>query len=149
MTTKPSEVLLKTRNAFLLKAKPRSVVVEFGGEKIEVRQPTIGERARIIRESQTLKGTSTKDGDGAEVELKTDSAELQALAIICCSYLPGTDQRVFSPADREELKAHYMGSAIEELANAAIKLFNVKESDAAKKSGQTPTSTSGTSSPES
>lgn len=146
MADATNTALLDTRNAFLAKPKPRSAIVEFGGRKVEVRQPTLGERSRIIRDSQIMKGSADKDGD---VEVRTDSAEMQVLAIICCSYLPDSNTKIFSMADREELKSHFAGGGIDALAKAAIKLFNVKEGDAAKKSEPTPTSGSGTTSPES
>lgn len=140
------EALKKARAAVLARGKPASVIVEHEGTKIDVRVPTLAARSRILREAAKVTG---QNDDGDDIE-KTDIAELQVRAVVECCYLPGTDTRVFSAADLNELREHYAGGAIEQLAKAAMKLFSMKKKEVKaeeKKSDATTTSTSSTSSP--
>ena len=101
--------------------------VTVNGVEIEVRQPSIRERARI------LKASKAQTGDQEKIDL----GELFVTAAIACCYDPGTSQKVFTDADRESLMEQPSGSFVDDLGAVALKLMNVDEEELRKNSERT------------
>jgi hypothetical protein len=67
-------------------------IIEFNGGRFEVRPPTLAQQRRFSKQA-VLKGEKEPDG-----------ARLTVLAVIGCTYYPGTEDRVFEAADVEVLE---------------------------------------------
>jgi len=105
----------------------KSEIVEWDGEKFEIRQPSVGQRGKILQASKVQTG---------DVE-KMDFAKLQAVAVICCTYVPGTNEQVFEEADLDALMELPAGSFVDEFSQVALRLMNVEAEVAAKNSVET------------
>ena len=114
------------------KSKLRSIVKEFDGEKFEIKQPTVATRGRIMKE---CKVPLTDDED--EMASKIDYSEMQVWAVIYCTFVPGTNERVFTEADADLLRNQPAGSFVDEFAAEAMDLMNVAPEEAAKNSEKT------------
>lgn len=114
-STSPKEAI----RAKLFAAKPRSSVrVTYDGTEFELRNPTLSERRSFAKES---------GGDGTTYNL---------LACIACTFIPGTDERVFSPHDKEALLQCETGGMVDVLSVHLAKLMqtaSVEAEEAAKK----------------
>jgi hypothetical protein len=66
-------------------------IVEHRGRKYEVRPPTLAQQ-RYFQRIAAVKG-------------ETDGVKLLVAAVIGCTYVPGTQQRVFKEADAEVLES--------------------------------------------
>lgn len=100
-----------------------SVVVEHKGQKVEVRAPTLAQQKKAI------KAATDKNGE-------IDNFEVAVLQIIACTYVAGTDERVFEIADKEALLNMPAGanSLVAKLANALKEIVGSQETeDIAKK----------------
>lgn len=104
-----------------------SVQVTFPGDTeptlVEVIQPTTRERAAILEAG----------GVSAKKDAKGSLADLQVAAVIACTVVPGTEERVFEPADREALLAAPAGGWLDDLSNAAMRLLDVDTKELEKK----------------
>lgn len=85
---KPDRASVRAR--ILASRAPKSEVIMFFGEQIELRQPTLG----AVLDSQTK-----EDRRGAMIDL-----------IIERAYIPGTDELVFELADSDTLRALPFGA---------------------------------------
>lgn len=98
-------------------------------EKFEVRQPTLRERSDLRKKCTNM------NEDGIEFNL----FEFLIWAVINHTFVPGTDEHVFTEEDYEALSNIPAGGWFDELSEAASELCNVGGSDDAKKpSGKTP-----------
>jgi hypothetical protein len=85
-------------------AKPESRPVDFFGTKIELRQPTLG----II------------------LEMRANRIEDSALnMLLTYAYVPGTDEKVFEPADEESLRQLPFGPDMQRLTSAVNELLGM------------------------
>ena len=115
---KPTEVLADVRSNLLGKTpKFKSEIVLADGTEIEVRQPTVGQRALITKKAECTNGKN----------VDFDYAAFLLWSVIFSSYLPGTDQLVFSPEDYKTLSNMPTGGYIDDLQEAAQRLNNVTE----------------------
>lgn len=83
----------------------------------EVHQPSISARDGI------LKMAGIKSGKEA-----LDSFELSKMLttlVIYMTFVPGTEERVFEPADAEMLSGQPTGGLVDQLADVAQKLLNI------------------------
>lgn len=108
------------------KFKTTTVIVE--GSPFEVRQPSLKQRSALRK-----KCTVVTDG-GIEFNL----FEFLIWAVIFHTYVPGTEELVFSEEDYEALVSMPAGGWFDELSEAASKLFNVGSEDAKKPSSKAP-----------
>lgn len=92
--------LLKTR-------KPNSKLIEFFGEKVEIRQPTLGQ-ILALRESI--------GGDMQSAVLRT---------LIEQTYIPGTNTLIFESSDIDQLKELPFGPDMVKISNAIGELAEV------------------------
>ncbi len=102
----------------------KSEIVEYNGEKFEVRQPTVATRSEILSKS----GMSVTDAKGNEVNF----GNAQIAAVIFCTYVPGTDDRVFEEEDVPMLRQQPAGSFVDKLSRVAMRLMNVDSEEEAK-----------------
>lgn len=124
---------MKTRDALraaLLgsQRKFRSEVIEVAGLRVEVRQPSIKERARILKEGKAQSG----DAD------RMDLAKMFVTAVIACCYDPDTGDKVFEDANAEELLGMPSGSFVDVLGSKALELMNVDEKELSASFPETP-----------
>lgn len=102
----------------------KSEIVEWDGEQYEIRQPSVGQRGRILQAAKVQTGDAEK----------MDLAKLQVMATVCCTYVPGEDTPVFEEADIEALMELPAGSFVDEFAQVALRFMNVDAEEAAKNS---------------
>lgn len=89
-------------------SKPKSKVIEFFGQQIEVRQPPVG-ALMDMREG-------AKDRDSKE----------QLIAMLMnWVFVPGTDEKLFEPADQDQLLAMPFGTDFTRVSNAVTELTDV------------------------
>lgn len=100
-------------------------IVEVNGNKFEIRQPTIGQRGNIRNKSVRF-----GDGEGAGF----DMFAFLICAVVELTYVPETNERVFSDEDYEELKSIPAGNWFDELTKVASELCNVKSDEVKKPS---------------
>lgn len=96
----------------------KSKIVEFAGEKFEIREPTEAQRAKIRERSYKI--TGTKD----QQEVKVDTGELAVWSLICCAVVPGTGDYVFTEADYDCL-INMPASQLDALKSAALEFVNL------------------------
>lgn len=91
---------------------------------VEVREPNVSQHSRILSDA----GLS-----GGDVS-KLDHARMQVAAVIACSFVPGTDEKVFDETDRAALLELPAGGWLAQLAQAAIAYLSPDEGAASKNS---------------
>jgi hypothetical protein len=111
------------RSALLGKSKRISKTIEIAeGVEIEIRQPTVGARSRIM----IAAGVS-----GASQDLN-DLAAIQIAAVVHCSFVPGTNERIFDAADRGVLEELPTNQWFDEVSGVALELMNSEPEKAGK-----------------
>ncbi len=95
--------------------------------EIEVREPSVATRARIMKEA------GVQSGDMARLDI----ARLQVEAVMVCSFVPGTNDRVFDDIDRDALMQLPPGGWIDALSAPAMRFLNLDEDDIKKNSATT------------
>lgn len=101
----------------------KSKKVEINGEEFEVRQPSVKDRGQLMNKAGV---TSTENVDDM------DYASLQAYAVIYCTFVPGTNEKVFSDEDYETLLNSPSGTWVDELSRPIMELMNVQPEEDAK-----------------
>jgi len=93
--------------------KPKSKEITLFGQKVDIRQPTVGEVTAMV------------DKAG-----KPNVSAIVTILITYC-YVPGTDEKVFEEADREGLLSMPTGQWLTDLNNTIEELtgVNVKEQE--------------------
>lgn len=107
---------------------PTSIDVEFEGVKYEIRAPTVKARGKIFERA----GMTETD---PKAKAKRDAAALQLFAVITCTFVPGTDERVFDDGDYEQLANEPAGGIADVLGTEAVKLLNASMDREAAKNG--------------
>ncbi len=120
----------KLRKKALVDRKPRAAeIVNYDGEEFEVRQPSVGMRSNIIL------GAGAKVAKSEEELMEgLDTGKIQILSVIHCTYVPGTDEKVFELGDYAMLEDDAPGGLVDTLSAVAMKLINVKPETDAKNS---------------
>ncbi len=109
----------KLRNATIGKPpKFRSEIITIEGEEFEIRQPSMETKAELMRKSKLRFGTSEQD----QME-RIDILALQVWSVIYCTYVPDTDEKVFSAADFDALKAMPTGSFVDKISGLTTQLM--------------------------
>lgn len=106
--------------------------VEVLGQSFEVRQPTVTERTDIMRRADAI-----RMGPDGKPEMGRDFGMLLIHATIACTFIPGTDEKVFSIHDLDVMKNAPTGSYVDILGKAALELINVEGPNMGKPSGET------------
>tara|TARA_Y100001963_G_scaffold97272_1_gene133844 strand:- start:787 stop:1221 length:435 start_codon:yes stop_codon:yes gene_type:complete len=112
----------------LLATKPRKtkIYTTDEGVDIEIRQPTVGQRGRMLK-AAGITATNT------EIQNITS---MQVAAIVECTYVPGGEQ-LFDWNDEETLASLPTSSWFDEVANLAMETMNVEGPAAGKRSQKT------------
>ena len=108
------------------KRKSRLVTIEDGID-IEVREPTIGNRNRILKAA----------GISAQNQEVDDIGAMQLAAVVECCFMPGTDEKVFSWDDEAVIHNMPANSWFDELSTTAVELMNKDPQEAGKSSSKT------------
>lgn len=126
----------------------RSEVVEWNGEKLEVRRISIGRQKHIDKQSKrTIVAT---DGEGKKVVSEVqDQFTAAVLGIIYSCYVPGQNELVFDERDKDELFLQANDGFIEPILEAISRVNKPlpapepgEEPAALKNSGRTPAGSS-------
>lgn len=139
-----TEEQLRVRNAFLAKPTEKTELVEYNGHTLEVRQPTRAVRGECYR-AAALDVEVDEDEDErpkkrkgkVKAKVSFDMVKLQTLAIIACTYFPGTQTKAFNDLDYPSLAEQVAGGGADALGDIAMRLMNVKATVAEKKSETT------------
>jgi len=114
-------------NGFVRKSK---LFTTEDGISIEVRQPTVGQRSRMLAAG----GISAKSTD------LDDIGAMQIAAVIECSYHPGTGKHLFEWTDEEVIKNLPTSAWFDDVAALAMNMMGDEEAAEAlpkKESGST------------
>jgi hypothetical protein len=106
----------KYRHPPMLKADGTPVMVE-------VREPSIKLRASIFKAA----GVTGADGE------KIDMAELQVETVVALTYVPDTNIKVYTDADKQALRQQLVGGFADDIFEFAYPLMNVSAEEEAKK----------------
>tara|TARA_R110002012_G_scaffold310912_1_gene519585 strand:- start:46 stop:489 length:444 start_codon:yes stop_codon:yes gene_type:complete len=98
------------------------------GVSIEIKQPTVGQRSRMLKAGGITGATSSETAD---------LGKMQIAAVIECCYLPGTGKKLFEWTDLEVLEALPTTSWFDQVASVAMNLMNVEPEEAGKPSSET------------
>lgn len=130
-----SDIRSKIRSNTIGKAsKFASEVIEINGEEIEVRQPSVKTRSILMKKSRETTSNKVEVGDvSAEDVLQSiDYGKMQVLSVIYCTFVPGTDERVFSEEDYDALINQPAGGFVDDISTVAMDLMNAKPEEEAK-----------------
>ena len=92
------------------------------GISIEIRQPTVGQRSRMLAAG----GMSTKNQDLDNI------GGMQVAAVIECCYHPGSGKKIFEWTDEDVIKSLPTTSWFDEVATIAMEMMSDEPSEAAK-----------------
>jgi hypothetical protein len=98
-----------------------------GELEVEVREPSVATRSRIMKEAGVVGGDASK----------IDLAKLQVEAVMLCAFVPGSTERVFEDMDREALLALPPGGFLDDISSVAMRFLNLDEDDIKKNSAAT------------
>ena len=103
--------------------KAKSQIVNFEGVDYEVRAPSVRARARILERGGVLEEVDSK---GKKAKSK-DVGALSIAAVIACTFVPGTDERVFDDGDFDSLLDAPVGSLVDALSTPAFDFLNTNK----------------------
>lgn len=114
--------------AKLLRSRTRNskTYVTEDGIEIEIRQPTVGQRGRMLKAAGVGTG-------GTDIQ---DITAMQVAAVVECAYVPG-GENLFSWEDEEVLRELPTSSWFDEVATIAMEVMNVEAPEAGKPSSET------------
>jgi hypothetical protein len=119
----------KRRRSELIKLDVDGEIVE-----VEIRAPSLKDDGEISRRSTKL---ITKRG-AREPEVEFNLTEAHVYSAILCAYIPGTEQRMFEPADADALRNAPVGSWLETICKRAHSIRSADPEEVAKNSEATP-----------
>lgn len=104
--------------------KSQIVKVDVNGREVEVeiRAPSMKDEEAIGKKAMVV---TPPQRPGGEVKLEHFPAERKIWTAIKCCFVPGTEQRIFEPADADAFRAAPSGSWYDKLAAAAEKAIQV------------------------
>ena len=128
----------ETRTALLNGYTRRTKIITTDqGVSIELREPTVAERGRMLRAGgMTASNTNI-----------TETAAMQIAAVIECCYHPGSGKKLFAHTDVEVIESLPTASWFDSVASAAMKLMNDEAEEAGKALEKTPSDLTSSSSP--
>lgn len=109
------------------------------GISIEVRQPTVGQRARMLKAG----GITGQHGENH------DLGAMQIAAVIECCYHPGSGKRLFEWTDQDVLEGLPTTSWFDDVATLAMNMMNQEPEEAGKPSPKTTSESPSSGSPKS
>ena len=121
-------------NGYTRKTK---LVTTDSGVTIELREPTVGQRARMLAAGGVT-------GQNTDID---DIGAMQVAAIIECAYHPGTGKQLFDHVDKDALEGLPTQSWFDEVASAAMALMSSEPDEAGKPLDETESDSLSSSSP--
>jgi len=103
------EVTVGTQHTF------KRETVEWEGQEFEIREPSVYVRGQIMNKSGM--GISKDNSD-------INFSNAQIAAVIYCTYVPGTDDLVFSEKDVSMLQQQPSGGFVDKFSSVAMRLMN-------------------------
>lgn len=107
------------RSALLADDEIDRVVIRHKGHEVEIKPPTLAQQRQF---SRLAKDKKTNEIDGAR---------LVALAVIGCTYKPGTNERIFQSEDEDALmnkNTHHKG-IVGKISRELNRLMSEKQED--------------------
>lgn len=96
------------------------------GLEVEVREPSVAQRTKILQKSKVQSAQANKDFDSI------DTGKMQAYAIIECTYTPD-GEKVFDESDLDSmLNSPSTAGWLDKVGEVALKLLNVQEDEEVK-----------------
>ena len=92
------------------------------GVEIEIRQPSVGARSKIMKAAGMSAGTQDV----------TDLGALQIAAVVNCCFVPGTNERLFDVSDSGALEELPTADWFDAVSAAALDLMNAEPEAAGK-----------------
>ena len=105
----------------------RKEIVEWGGQRFELRQPTIKARATLQSKCMKIAGK----------DVQTDTLNFMVWSVIQNTYVPGTDDLVFEDGDFDSLVEDPTGGFLDAFFEVAAELTNIDVAGAKKHSPET------------
>jgi len=99
-------------------------IVEWEGQEFEIREPSVFVRGQIMNKS----GMNVTNTDNPDINF----SDAQIASVIYCTYVPETDERVFSEKDVPMLREQPSGSFVDEFSRVAMRLMNREPEEQAK-----------------
>lgn len=99
-------------------------IEEWDGKEFEIRQPSVSARSKILQKAQQKPGMENL----GDVEL----SKMQIYSVIYCTFVPGTNERVFDEGDIPALIEQPTDSFVDKFASTAMRLMNAKAEEKAK-----------------
>ena len=92
---------------------------DYNGVDVEFRQPNLKERKVLINKAKDSKGDF-------------DLTEFLVWSVITNTYVPGTNEKVFSAEDYDAMMEQTGGSFVEKFGNEIAELMNAEDEDVKK-----------------
>ena len=115
-------------------SKFASKKLEIGEDVVEIRQPSVKTRSILMRKSRETRSSKVEVGEvSAEDILQSiDYGKMQVLSAIYCTFVPGTDERIFEKEDYDALINQPAGGFVDDISTIAMDLMNAKPEEDAK-----------------
>ena len=105
------------------------LIAEDGKQRhLEVREPSLKQRAAIFRAAGITAANAQKDG--------FDQAQLQVEAVVALTYEPGTNVKIFDEKDRPSLLAQPAGGFVDDLYDVISPLMNLESEETTAKNSK-------------
>ncbi len=115
----------------------KNEIVDWEGEKFEIRQPSVGTRGEIMQRARE-----------SEESVSFNVGAMQIWMVIYCTYIPGTNELVFTEEDYANLNEHPTGTFLDKFVGVATRLVNMTPVEDAKNSVEALSDNSSSESPE-
>lgn len=104
--------------AATLGAKPqfKSKEVEYNGITVELREPNLKDRRKLLERAKNSNG-------------ELDMVNFIVYSVILNTYVPNSNEKVFSPEDADAFFELNTGGFVEAFSSAVSELMNVSEED--------------------
>lgn len=112
----------------------KSKLIKYEGIEIEIREPSVKVWGELLRNV-----TNIGDVEEGEKASRADTDKYLIWSVICCSYVPGTDERVFEDTDYDSLSACPRSGFIGEFSDIAMTMMNADVETSEKNSDATAT----------
>lgn len=125
----------KLRNATLgVQPVFKSEFIEYNGQKYEMRQPTIKSRAELRDKCiKSVERHEPKGTNKTENSVDVNIFEFLVWSVIQNTFVPGTDERVFTEEDYDVLVSNPTGGFMDEFSEVASAIVNVKSEEVKKR----------------
>ena len=99
-------------------------IIEWNGCRFELRQPSVGDRNRLVKQCMDDKG-------------KPDALELMTRSVMACTFVPDTQEKVFDETDYDALVTSPSGGFVDRFGEKIMGLVYVDTGELEKNIGKT------------